>query len=92
MVRYREKPKIVHTIDVVEWTGENLEEVKEFLGDSFIAVDEGTNSLWFAPYKDCSYYDYAEPNSDVLVKYEDGNKNFDSMEKWVLEKDWYVIL
>lgn len=40
MARYIEKPKEPKEIEAIYWTGENLEEVKEFLGDCFVEVDE----------------------------------------------------
>lgn len=40
MSKYREKPKEPKEVEAIYWTGENLNEIKEFLGDCFVKVDE----------------------------------------------------
>lgn len=61
MARYIEKPKESKEIEAVYWTGENLEEAKEFLRDCFVEVDE-QGTLTFKMYGQ-EYYEGKINNS-----------------------------
>lgn len=54
MPRYKEKPKEPKEIEAIYWTGKNLDEVKEFLGDCFVEVDE-RGTLTFKRYSQKHY-------------------------------------
>lgn len=42
MAKYRKKPVV---IEAVQWTGDNLDEVRKFLGGDFLGVESDTGQL-----------------------------------------------
>ncbi len=83
MITYREKPK---TINVVIWTGDNLDEVKAFLGDCFVGVTSG-NWIKYKTSNRSITTGYLRPIKDVLYK-DDVFDSFEDTDREQFERKW----
>lgn len=73
MARYREKPQSLDEVEAILYTGENIEEIKDFLGENFTWVDGESKKIWFKPVATLDFEEYLTPLADMIVKYDEGN-------------------
>lgn len=72
---YSEKPQM---IDAIQWTGENLKEIKEFTGKAFIMkAEDDVVVRTFIGYKTLHKYDYMGKKDDKLLVF--GRDLFESI-------------
>lgn len=77
MAKYRKE------IEAIAYTGDNVEEIKEMLGDCYIGIDMDKR-IWYEPTKDCGYRFYLRPSVDILVK--EGTEFWDDITKELLKE------
>lgn len=70
MARYREKRPLEEIVAIL-YTGDNVEEIKEFLGKNFIKIDE-QKRIWYRPYLNSTSVSLLMPNHDVACRNERG--------------------
>lgn len=87
MARYREKLIAPIITEDVEWTGDNLDEVEDFLGTYFERVDSD-GRLWFRPYDRYDYVDWVSSGYMIYVD-ELGNFAYDTKEGFL--DDWDLM-
>lgn len=85
MARYREKPQPIDEVEAILYTGDNAEEIKNFLGECFIKIDT-RNWLWYKPNAESDFGKWLVPLADMIVKYSDDSfgdiYEDDFLEEW----------
>lgn len=89
MTRYREIPRKPKEVEAMLYTGENVEEIKEFLGEYFVEVDE-TGRLWYRQSLKAEIITWLDPR-DMIVRTIEKNFFYDEYEGDFLEK-WKEVL
>ncbi len=59
-------------VEAIFYTGENMEEIKDFLGEYFRKVDE-LGKLWYLQSPICGFESWLNPQEDMIVRYSDGS-------------------
>lgn len=76
MARYRKK-RPLGEVEALLYTGDNVEEIKEFLGENFMWLNKNeedeNDHLWFKPVATLDFEEYLTPLADMIVKYDEGN-------------------
>lgn len=84
MAIYKEILRKPRLIEAVEWTGNNLEEIKEFLGKAFIEYDRENNQIVFVD----SLWSETEFTAEVGNVIYDEYGDFEVTSKYWFMKNW----
>ncbi len=77
------KRRYSEEIDVVQWTVDNLNEMKEFLEDKFVSIDED-NNLWYKHSQKIENLGIVKPREYIYK-----NENyFNTIDKRTLAEYW----
>ena len=68
MAKYRKKPIDPEIVEAIEWTGGNLEEVKNLLGDCFVEVDASKKIVWFKRWPKDDLIDWVPSKNYMILK------------------------
>lgn len=79
----RYKRKYLEEIDVVQWTGDNLEEIKEFLGSNLICMNNN-GDIWYKHAQEMENFGIAK-TKEYIYK----NENYyNTIDESTLLKNW----